>query len=212
MRLIRLDVPVDPNAGQARDWIAAELSKPEYQAAKPSWFDQASSAFWNWLNHLSLSTNGVTQGPVLLLVGFAVVAALIAAYFVFGPPRLNRRTALGALFGEDDERNAAALRQSAAAAASVGDYTLAIEELFRALARGLAERTLLSTSPGTTANGFAASASAVFPELTTRLVVAATDFDRVRYLGEAGSVETYTELLALEADVRARRPLPQGSV
>lgn len=210
---IPFDVPVDPNAGQARDWIVAELSRPEYQAAKPTWFDEASSAFWNWLSHLSISSNGISQGPILLLVGLGVIAAIVAAYVVFGPPRLNRRSTIGALFGEDDERDAAAMRRTASEAALRGEYTRAIEELFRAIARGLAERTVLTTSPGTTAKSFAARAGDSFPALSERLAGAATDFDRVRYLGEPGSRPAYDALLALDADLRSTRPLlPSAAV
>lgn len=204
---ISLDVPVDPNSGQARDWIIAELSKPEYQAAKPTWFDQASSAFWDWISHLTITSNGVSQGPILILVALVVIAAIVAAYLVFGPPRLNRRSTIGAIFGDDDERDAAAMRRSASDAALNGDFTLAIEELFRALARGLAERTVLTTSPGTTANSFASKAGDAFPALAARLAGAATDFDRVRYLGASGSATTYNELQALDADVRSSRPV-----
>lgn len=202
MILFPLNVPVDPHSGPAREWIIAELSKPEYQAAKPTWFDQVSAAFWHWLNSLKLQANGVTQAPILLLVGLIVIAGIVAAYFFFGPPRLNRRSSIGALFGHEDERNADAMRRSAVDAAARGDYTAAIEELFRSLARGLTERTIVTTSPGTTARDFAARAGAAFPALAGRLVEAAVAFDRVRYLGETGTAETYGELLALEGDLR----------
>ncbi len=205
--MIRLpfDVPVDPHSGPAREWIIAELSKPEYQAAKPTWFDQASAAFWNWLNSLKLQANGVTQAPVLLLVGLVVIAVIVAAYLFFGPPRLNRRSSVGALFGQSDERNAEAMRRSAADAAARSDYTVAIEELFRSVARGLAERTIVTTSPGTTARDFAAQAGVMFPLLAGRLVAAAMTFDRVRYLGDIGTAEAYLELVALDAEVRSTR-------
>jgi hypothetical protein len=207
MTAVPFDVPVDPGSGQARDWIIAELSRPEYQAARPTWFDRASSAFWDWISHLTIASNGVSQGPILLLVLLVVIAAIVAAYFVFGPPRLNRRSTIGALFGENDDRDAAAMRRSAAEAALRGEYTLAIEELFRALARGLAERTVLTTSPGTTANSFAARAGDAFPALAGRLASAATHFDSVRYLGAPGTVSAYNELMALDADLRSSRPV-----
>ena len=55
-------VPVDPDADQARRWIVAELSKPEYQAAQPTLFDRVSAAFWDWLTSLDLSGAGVGRG------------------------------------------------------------------------------------------------------------------------------------------------------
>jgi len=212
MMRLPFDVPVDPNAGQARNWIVQELSKPEYQAAQPTLFDRVSAAFLHWLDNLKIGTNGLTQAPVLLFVALIIVAAIVAAYFIFGPPRLNRKSAVGALFGKEDERDAAEMRRNAGAAAARGDYTLAIEELFRAIARGLTERTIVSTSPGTTARDFASAAGEAFPAHAGRLTVAATEFDRVRYLGQAGVLATYSELCALESDLRSSRPVLPGAL
>ncbi|MHB1173101.1 MAG: DUF4129 domain-containing protein [Lacisediminihabitans sp.] len=210
------NVPVDPDAGQAQQWIIEELSKPAYQAAQPTWFDRLSSAFWDWLNSLDLSKSGAAGGPVLVVVALVILAALVAAFLLFGPPRLNRRSTIpGALFGEDDNRSAAAIRQTAEAAAREGDWTTAIEEMFRSIARGLAERTVLTTSPGTTARGFAARAGQSFPPLAGRLGSAAAAFDEVRYLGRAGAEPSYRETAELERDLRGARPVveraPAGS-
>ena len=103
-------------------------------------------------------------------------------------------------------------RTSGASAASSqesllrGDYATAIAELFRALARGLTERTIVTVTPGTTARGFAGRAGVTFPQFADRLVTAAEAFDDVRYLGHPGSVEGYDALVALESEVRAARP------
>jgi hypothetical protein len=201
-----LRVPVDPDAGPARQWIIAELSKPEYRAAQPTWFDRLSSAFADWLSGLRLQSDGISQGPILLAVAAIVIAGIVAAYFVFGPPRLNRRSAIGVLFGEDDTRDAAAMRRAAADAAGRSDYTVAIQEMFRSIARGLAERTVVTTSPGTTALGFATRAAVAFPTMADRLAAAATSFDRVRYLGATGTPDDYRVIAGLEAELRATRP------
>ena len=37
-------VPVDPEPPEARQWLVDELSKPQYQAAKPTLFDQIAKA------------------------------------------------------------------------------------------------------------------------------------------------------------------------
>ncbi len=78
---LRLDVPVDPSSPQAQDWLRNELAKPEYQAAKPTWFDLASKAVQDWLGSLFNGPTG-DAGPVLLLVVVLVVAALIVAAFL----------------------------------------------------------------------------------------------------------------------------------
>ena len=200
------DVPVDPDGDQARRWILEELSKAEYQAAKPTWWDLLSKAFWDWFNSLDLSGAGILQGPLLVFLIILIGAAIVVAFVIFGRPRRNRRSLAGALFGEDESRTAEQLRRAASAAASSGDWALAIEELFRALARGVDERVLVATVPGTTASGFARLASAVFPGHADRLASGAAAFDGVRYLGEPGTEEDYRALVALEGELRTARP------
>ena len=201
------DVPVDPEPPEARQWLVDELSKPQYQAAKPTLFDQIAKAISDWVSSLQI---GTVEGPPAFGLGVILVlvaAALVVAFLIFGVPRLNRRSRVaGVLFGEDDARGSADMRRDAAAAASRGDYATAIAELFRALARGLTERTIVTVTPGTTARGFAGRAGVTFPQFADRLVTAAEAFDDVRYLGHPGSVEWYEALVALESEVRAARP------
>lgn len=204
--MIPLDVPVDPDPPEARDWLINELSKPPYQAAQPTWFDRIAKAIGDWFNSLQI---GGGEGPPTLgitVVVVLVIVLLVVAFLIFGLPRFNRRSSVaGALFGEDDERNAQQMRADAGAAASRGDYTLAIEEMFRAIARGLAERAILTTTPGTTARGFAGRAGASFPQYADRLVMAAAAFDDVRYLGKTGTNETYSAVADLESELRAAK-------
>lgn len=201
------DVPVDPDGDQAREWIVQELAKPEYLAAQPTWFDRLSEAFWNWLNSLDLSGGGAAQAPLLVILIVVVAGALTAAFLIFGVPRLRHRSAaVGSLFGENETRTADALRAAAELAAKNGDWAVAIEELFRSIARRLAERTLVSTSPGTTARAFARKAGAVFPAFGDRLVGSGALFDRVRYLGEPGSEAEFAELAELERELRLAKP------
>ena len=200
------DVPVDPDVDQAREWITRELAKPPYRAAEPTWFDRLASGFWEWLTSLQFGGSG---SPLLMwgLVALLVIGALVAAYFVFGPPRLNRRAgATGLLFGADDQRTDAALRRSAAEAAARGDAALAIEEMFRATARGLAERAIVDTFPGTTARAFAASAGTFFSTCRDALTASAHDFDDVRYLDRPGTEAAYRRMLDLDAALQAMTP------
>lgn len=208
-----IDVPVDPTAPVAQQWLIDELSKPVYQAAKPTLFDRIAKAIGDWLDSFNL---GSVKGPPAFGIGVVillVVVALVVAFLIFGVPRLNRRSSVaGALFGEDDARDAARIRQDAEAAARAGDYSTAVAEMFRAIARGLAERTIVTTSPGTTARDFAGKAGAAFPALTGRLVESAAAFDDVRYLGRSGSQQQYESISALERDLRAARPLLEALV
>lgn len=204
---ITADVPVDPDGDQARQWIIEELSKPEYQAARPTWWDLLSKAVWDWLNSLSFGGGDSLQWPLLGLILFVAAAVIVGAFIIFGVPRLNRRsTRVGSLFGEDEYRDADALRRAASAAAAQADWTLAIRELFRALARALAERVLVSTDPGTTARGFALRAGRVFPDYADELTAGARAFDAVRYLGKTGTESDYARLAALELALRTASP------
>jgi hypothetical protein len=197
---MRIDIPVDPSSPDAQEWLRDELARPEYQAAKPTWFDLASKAVQDWLASLFQGPGG-NAGPVLLLVVVLVIAGLIvAAFFVFGRPRANRRSALDrrSLFGADSTRTAAELRASAERAARAGDWVTAVEEQFRAVAVALDERTLVHVTPGTTATEFAQRAADVAPEEREELRRAARAFDEVRYLDRPGTEAAYQHLVALD--------------
>lgn len=204
--IVARDVPIEPEPDDAREWLITELSKPSYQAAQPTLLDRISQAIGDWFSSLTLPDGppGAGLGVVLALI----VGAIVIALLIFGLPRLNRRSRVtGALFGDDDDRDAATMRRDAAAAAARGDHTLAVAEQFRAIARGLAERLVVTTFPGTTARGFAAQAGTVFETERERLVDAAVVFDAVRYLGASGTPEQYDELVALDTELRTRKPV-----
>jgi hypothetical protein len=200
--VVRVDVPVDPSSPEAQRWIEGELAKPGYQAAKPTWFDIASKAVLDWLDSLFQGPGG-NAGPVLLTVIVLLIAGLIvAAFFIFGRPRLNRRGTEGrSVFGSDDTRTAAELRASAAGAARAGDWVAAIEELFRAIAQSLDERTIVTVTPGTTATEFANLAAEALPQERERLIAAARVFDEVRYLDRPGTESQYQQLVALDTSL-----------
>ncbi|WP_243844458.1 DUF4129 domain-containing protein [Salinibacterium sp. ZJ454] len=202
-----LDVPLDPDADEARDWILRELTDPAYQAARPNWFDMLAQSIWEWFT--SLQFDGGDGPPFLAFAVFGaiVLVALVVAFLIFGLPRLNRRSrAAGLLFGDDDARTAAEQRSAAQSAAARSEWNLAIAEMFRAIARGLTERTIVTTSPGTTAHDFARCAGGTFGEHAAGLEAAATTFDGVRYLGKTGTAEQYQQVATLEQALRATRP------
>lgn len=209
----RLDVPVDPEAPEAREWLIEELSKPQYQSAQPNWLDRLSQAFFDWLTSLEF---GDLRGPPalgLIVIVAVVIVGIVVAFLVFGVPRLNRKSAVtGALFGADDDRNAATIRASALAAAAGGDYSTAIAEMFRCIARGLAERTIITTTPGTTALRFSEQAAAAFPSNARQLAEAAAAFDQVRYLGGTGTEQQFQQLSVLERELRSSRPVFEAAL
>jgi hypothetical protein len=206
------EVPVDPDAEQARDWLAEELAKTKYQERPeqeqgPSWIDEVLDAVTRFLN--SLGGEQTVPFWVVLLVVVAV-AVIIVAFLVFGVPKLRARSGVvddDELFEADDHRDAAAMRRDADAAAKAGDWAEAIAERFRAIARSLHERALLSTLPGSTAHDVARRAAQSLPEHGAALERAAHDFDSVRYLGAAGDRERYARLVELDRTLERTRPL-----
>ncbi len=202
-----LAVPVDPDAEEARDWLVRELAKPEYRAAQPNWLDLLAAQIRDWIQ--SLLGAGAPPAPtviVAVVVGL-ILAAVVVAYLVFGPPRANRRRrSAGAVFGDDDNRDARTLRAAAHDAAASSDWPLAVEEMFRAIAKGLAERAVVVSSPGTTASAFAQNAGRYFPADAARLRAGAVSFDAVRYLDGPGSREDWEHVEQLERDIRERTP------
>jgi hypothetical protein len=210
------DVPVDPDDEQARRWLEEELGRGDepYQPPEPpGWWQD----FLEWLERLLTGTGapeartpgfqtGQAVGIVVLII--LIVAVLAVAFVIFGLPRLRKRSKVtGDLFGEDDDRSAAQLRTAAQQAADAGDYTSAVVELFRSLARDLAERGIVVTFPGTTARDFSRRTGLVFPPHAERLGDAAVVFDDLRYLGGVGTREQWQRMSALDAELRAaRRP------
>jgi hypothetical protein len=201
------EVPLEPDADEARDLLIRELSEPVYRAAEPTWFDRLSQAIGDWFDDL---LQGGVPAPTQLgtvVIVLLVIGALVVLFLVFGLPRLGRRSrAQGALFGEHDERTSAQIRAAAETAAGEGDWSLATAEMFRALARALDERTLVAALPGTTAAGFARAAAEPFPDAAEQLRAAAVDFDAVRYLGEPGDRGGYERVRDLDARLRSTSP------
>ena len=210
------DVPVDPDDEEARRWLEEELGRGDQPVPEPAEPPQWWTDFLNWLRDLfgggdvqapgQVADTGGTVGIVIIVV--LIVVALAVAFRIFGLPRLRKRSKVtGDLFGDDDDRSAAQLRTAAEKAADAGDYTTAVVESFRSLARDLAERGFVLTFPGTTARDFARRAADLFDGTHDRLLEAADVFDGVRYLGAVGTLEQWTRMSALERELRtAKRP------
>ncbi|MGV8851222.1 MAG: DUF4129 domain-containing protein [Rhodoglobus sp.] len=200
-------VPVDPESDEATNWLIDELSKAPYQAAKPTLFDRISKSFLDWLNSLTVGDGSAIPPLAFVALIALVIIAVIAAILVYGIPRLNRKSRHEAiLFGEADYRTSAQLRNAAEKAAAQEDFTSAVADMFRAIARGLSERTLVTMTPGTTAHGFAVRAANALPECGTDLANGANTFDLIRYGSAPADRSQYEQLRALEARVRATRP------
>jgi hypothetical protein len=212
IRLAPFDVPVDPDDEEARRLLEEELNRADAPPEEPpGWLED----FLDWLRELlgnnqpaGEPTVGFEAGPTvgIVIAVVLVVALLVIAFAIFGVPRLRRRSRVtGDLFGEDDDRSSSQIRSAADQAAADGDFTSAVVEVFRSLARDLAERGVVLAFPGTTAQEFGRRASGVFPDARERLLDAAEVFDGVRYLGRVGTEEQWRRMSELAAELRAAR-------
>lgn len=204
MNPLPLDVFI-PDGDEARRWAEQELAGQEYQAAKPTWFDEFIAGVVNWVLGLFTERGAGSLAPVVItVVVIVIIAALVVALLVWGRPRASR-TVRGRrdLLGERDDRTAEQLRDEAERRAREQDWDGAVVLRFRALARDLMERDLIDPAPGATAQGIARDAGVPFPGLGERLHSAATAFDAVRYLRTAADEAQYRALAATDDEVRA---------
>lgn len=209
LTLLAADVPVEPDADEARRWVLEELAKPEY-STDPSLL----ARFIEWLTGLfdgapvlDLSTPWVA----LVIVAVVLLVAGIA-YRVAGPVRLSRRRASSAVVLEDDTRSATELRAAADAAAATGDWATAVLERFRAVVRALEERALLDPRPGRTAWEAAQAAGERLPDVAGDLGRGAHLFDDVCYGKVAVGPDADAFLRDLDARAAAARPLARAEL
>lgn len=177
---MRFDVPVVPDADQARQWLHQELTDPVYRER-----ESLLQRFWDWLSDLFGAVPiGGAGGPWWLL-GILVLVAVIAliALKVAGPVRrgAQRRTASARVLADDDLRDAEDLRAAANAAAHAGDWATAVAERFRAIVRALEDRAVLDERPGRTAREAADTAAVRLPDHAEGLRWASGLFDGVVY-------------------------------
>lgn len=206
--------PLTPDGDEARRWAEDELSDPVYAAAQPTALDRIAQAIGDAVESLFGAQLSGDWGPWVALVAVIVVMLVILAAFpVWGVPRsTGRAKTTAALFGEQEQRSAAELRRDAASLAARREWDAAIILRFRALARGLVERTAVDTPPGATVHAFARAAARSFPASAADLESAAEAFDDVRYLRRPGTEELYRRIAAVDDAVTAARPvLPELS-
>ncbi len=200
--ILHVDVPVDPDAPTARQWVLQELTNPEYDS-RPSLLER----LIEWLNTHSLSgVGGPGTGWLSLVIVVAVIALVVVALLLVGPIRLRSRAKGSARLQDlDDHRKAKELRASAEAAAAVGDWSTAVVERFRAVVRGLEERTIIDERPGRTADEAAATAGKQLPDLATGLRSGAFVFDGVSYGTEQAGAHDYAKMRELDEQAQGAR-------
>ncbi len=177
--------PVELGRDQAQQLAVEELAKPEYHVDDPSLSERLIRWLYDEFTQLLDTASRNVPGGWWGLAGLALLIALVigAALWRGGPVR---RTSSGghALFA-GKTRSAADHRRSADRAAATGQWEEAVLERYRAIVRGLEERTILEPHPGRTADEAAAGGGQALPELAGDLAAAAATFDAVAYGGRS---------------------------
>lgn len=198
----QVSVPVRPDREQARAWAVQELTHREYHG--PGLVTRV----LRWLLHQ------LDQAPVVGRPFQALAVTVLLALLVTLAVVMWRRGALhpghraegrGPVFAST-ELTAADHRALADRAAADGDWPAAVVERFRAVARALEERAVISPLPGRTADEVAREAGAWLPEVNAALMAGARLFDDVRYGGHPAGPDADAALRDLDARVRAARP------
>ncbi|MEW9527152.1 DUF4129 domain-containing protein [Microbispora sp. NPDC049125] len=194
--------PVDLGRDEAQREAARELSRAGYQ--HESLVDRLWNGFTQWLGDL-LDAGADSVSGAASLAGIAVILVVLAALLVWALRRMSRgHAATGAVFGQG-ERTAAEHRAAAERLAAEGNWTAAVQERLRAIARDLEERAIVSPLPGRTATELAEAAGRPLPSHAAELRTAARVFDDVTYGETPGTRDHYLSLTALDERLRQAR-------
>ncbi len=176
-----LPADVDPDADQARRWLADELANPEYQDRR-----SVLSRFFDWLFQRvdvlpSSDAATTTVSPIVAIFVLVLIFGVLALLLVrvrrdVSPEEAEPRAVLGDLTLTCEQ-----FRSRGLAALHDGRWSDAVIELTRALARDAADRTLLAEAPSLTAHEIGTQLAPVFPEHAAAIARAMDLFDAVRY-------------------------------
>lgn len=202
-----LEPPIGIGRAQAQSEASTELAKPIYHQHDPGLLERASTWFWDRIGQLLSHTNVLGGLPLIGLLVIVGVLALVVGLLIwrYGVPAGNASVRTGDLFNAGQALTSGEHGALAADAARQGRWSVAVQERFRALVRGLEERDLIPSGDGRTAMEAMASARAALPALGGAFTGAAVSFDDVTYGGRDGEEATYQRLTDLEATVRTTR-------
>lgn len=192
-----------PQPDDARDRVARELSRPEYQ-------ESLSERLVRWVNDLldalqeaSTRAGGLRLGvAVLALAGLVVLLAVALSRLRTSPEVAAADTRLFA----EPRSTAADHRARAAEAVRGGDWETTVVESTRALAAGLFERGLVPETAGITVHELGEHAAALFPDHGSRIAELASLFDATRYGDRTTDEEHARTAVSLEADLATATP------
>lgn len=200
------EVDVDSlDRDDAREAARDELSRPEYQEARPPlWQRLLGRLVREVLDLISRAAGNVPGGRAGVLLALLIAAAAVALVLVKLRPAL-RGARTDDLFDGSAILTAAQHRTLADSAAAQGRYADAVRERLRAVVRELEARGVLDTRPGRTAGEVARDGGAAVPAIADDLRLAARTFDEVCYGGHPADASTYAVMVGCDdAVTRAR--------
>jgi Domain of unknown function (DUF4129) len=161
----------------------------------------------NWISKqidkLLSRSFGHAPGGSLGALAIVIVIAILIALVVWRVGPLQRSAAVRSVLDTGARvESASDHRRRAEQAAAVGDYTTAVIEGMRAVARELEERHLLEARAGRTASELSREAGVVVPSAANDLRHAADIFNSVAYGGVSADRAMYAVLLAADEEVR----------
>jgi hypothetical protein len=192
---------------EAAQRAATELLDPQYE--KESLLDLIYRRVMQFIGDLvDAATGGGAAGGVIAAAVIVLILLSVIVLVGWQLRRTSRRKALvpGGVFGEQ-AMTAAEHRRAAEGLAAEGRWAEAVRERFRAIARDMEERALVSGMPGRTATELAAEAAASLPAFAAELSAGARSFDDVTYGGVAGSRAAYDAMTSLDTRLQQARPV-----
>lgn len=194
-----------PGREEAQELARHELSRHEYDQARPPWLLRLARAlldrFLELVDRASGTVPGGTFGLVvltLLLIGLVTLVVLRVR------PSGARSRSLDELFG-DVVLTAARHREAAEQYAASGQFAEAVRERLRAIVRELESRGVLDPRPGRTVDEVARDAGAAVPAVAGPFQRGATVFDEVWYGGRVADRVAYDVMVELDQVVTSTR-------
>ncbi|MDO5672182.1 MAG: hypothetical protein Q4G30_04900 [Actinomycetaceae bacterium] len=179
-----VEIPVEPDAQEARQWLKDELARPIYHEEK-----NLLARFIEWIMKvLKLDIpDGIPAMEIpaqfLAIALILAMVLIIAILFITGIVRPNKRLNTGkdsaAIF--DDARSRQDFLSAARLAQAQGNFDIAFIEYFRALVRLMDNYGWIQEMPGLTAREAMSTATAYAPEYGVDFMALAVVFDGVTY-------------------------------
>ena len=187
-----MSTPLTPERDEARRWAEKKLSEPEYRDADLSPLEKLGRAIDRFFDGL-ISSAAAIDSPWTLLV----IAALIIGLVVLVIWRVRRGTSGGVDLAQRAETiNPQAFWDAAHAAASGGDYTLAVQNGVRAIFAQFVSLSLIDMTAASTASELARAAASACPPAAADAHAAGGLFDAVTFGEAQATAADWQDLLA----------------